>query len=165
VSEECVAALEWAFKDAYLRQELRLVFYDFRQLAAHLQEALGPTWEFAGGSQGSTSRQQHLAQPASVVVASQAAHGAQAVPRGTAGIAGPAAAVQWGDGAAGGPYLEWLQQLWKVMLQLTAAAPAWGEHGPESASSSNSINSVARSGSSNAAAAAARVGRWHLKCC
>jgi hypothetical protein len=151
VSEECVAALEWAFKDAYLRQELRLVFYDFSRLAAHLQEALGPTWDFLG-SQGSSSHQQRLTLPAAAMPASQAARGAGGMPRKLTGIAGPAAAVQWNDGASGGPYLEWLQQLWRVILQLIAAAPAWGEN-----ESGNSSGSVARSGSGNTAAAAARL--------
>jgi hypothetical protein len=132
VSPECVAALSWALKYPEVRQELGLTFYGLQHLAAHLKDALGPTWEFVAPTQ-----LQPLAMPAAAAYAASSSngHGKGGVETSAAAAAGSspsaaaaaAAAVPWKDGACGGPYLDWLLRLWSVILHIIAAAPIWQE--------------------------------------
>jgi hypothetical protein len=123
VSPECVAALSWALKYPEVREELGLAFYGLQHLAAHLKDALGPTWEVVAPSQ--------LQPPAAPAAAMYAASSSSGHGRGgwesSAAAAAAAAAVPWKDGAYGGPYLDWLLRLWSVILHIIAAAPSWQE--------------------------------------
>lgn len=118
VAPECMKALSWLFRYPEVRQQLRLTFYGLDQLAGHLKEALGPTWTFAEAARDAAG---------SFGVPSQAA----GVPRQRAaaacmaGTPGFPAVVAWDDGAAGGPYLDFLVRLWRVILQTVAAKPEW----------------------------------------
>ena len=107
VLPECISALAWLLKYPEVQRQLRLTFYGLDQLAGHLEEALAPTWRFTGAA----------------VPTGLPAHRAAAACM--PGAPGFPAVVAWDDGAAGGPYFDWLVKLWRVMLQTVAAAPEW----------------------------------------
>jgi hypothetical protein len=133
VSPECVAALSWALKYPEVREELGLAFYGLQHLAAHLKDALGPTWEFVGPTGAAAA-----SSSSSGAGRSEVEEPAAATARPTAAAA---AAVPWKEGACGGPYLDWLQRLWCVILHIIAAAPLWQEDltwGAAAAASSSS---------------------------
>jgi hypothetical protein len=111
VLPECMSALSWLFKYPEVRQQLRLTYYGLDQLAGHLKEALAPTWSFADTAAGAAAAAGLSAQRAT----------AACMP----GSAGFPAVVAWDDGAAGGPYLDWLVKLWRVILQIIASQPEW----------------------------------------
>jgi hypothetical protein len=67
-----------------------------------------------------------------------------------AGTPGFPAVVAWDDGAAGGPYVDWLTKLWRVILQTVAAKPEWD--------TSISDSTTAGSGSAGSGRAAAAAG-------
>lgn len=158
VSADCVAALAWALKYPELRDELNLAYYGLQHLAGHLNKALGPTWEFFdldGPSSSSSSG-----------ASSHRGAGPAAAGRDTSAnvVSAAAAAVPWNDGAAGGPYMEWLQRLWQVMLHIIAAAPEWHQDlswGAATAAAASSTSAGARVADSlrNAAERARGLGR------
>jgi hypothetical protein len=114
VLPECMSALSWLFKYPGVRQQLRLTYYGLDQLAGHLKEALAPTWSFADTAAGAAA--------AAAATGPSARRATAACMPGSAGFP---AVVAWDDGAAGGPYLDWLIKLWRVILQLIASQPEW----------------------------------------
>eukprot|EP00879_Flechtneria_rotunda_P005855 GHRR01006161.1.p1 GENE.GHRR01006161.1~~GHRR01006161.1.p1 ORF type:complete len:2934 (+),score=1214.27 GHRR01006161.1:179-8980(+) len=132
VSAECGAALSWALKQSALRQELRLEYYGFQHLAAHLMDVLGSTWVINQGAAGQASSSTSTSTASTTSTAALAGLPVQVAVSGRA-VAGDQcgqvlSAVPWNDGAAGGPNYEWLQQLWQLILGLLAAAPGWDEN-------------------------------------
>lgn len=144
VLPECIAALAWLLRYPEVRSQLRLTYYGLEQLSGHLKEALGPTWTFAE----TTAPIGRL--PAQRPVA--------ACMPGTAGFP---AVVAWDDGAAGGPYYDWLVKLWRVILQIIASVPAWHTSitaGPGSSSSSSAGSSAVAAAAAGTAAAGVAEG-------
>lgn len=144
VAPECMEALSWLFRYPEVRQQLRLTFYGLDQLAAHLKEALGPTWTFAEAARDAAGSFGAPSQTAGVP-------GQRATAVCMAGTPGFPAVVVWDDGAAGGPYVDWLKRLWQVILQTVAAKPEWEVS--ISASTTAGSGTVGTAGSGRPAAA------------
>lgn len=128
VLPECMEALTWLLKYPEVRQQLRLTFCGLGQLAGHLKEALGPTWSFADTTARGPGGVPRVSPSPGLSAAGQGQYGSPAQ-RATAacmpGTPGFPAVVAWDDGAAGGPYHDWLVKLWRVILQTVAVQPEW----------------------------------------
>lgn len=120
VAAECLEALGPLLRHPQLRSTLGLTYLGLPQLADSLQAALGPDWASSAGGMLSASSGN-----AGGVGGSRGAVAA-AITSGSGARSGAPPAVAWDEGRAGGPFPDWLRQLWQLAVFLAANAPEWG---------------------------------------